>query len=63
MKKLWNYLKGSDLSVELRLNPLKWGRFYYHCATKTDMDPGLIISILLIAGPFQFSFYIDDGSW
>lgn len=64
MKKFWNYLKWSDLSIEVCLNPLRWGRFHYQFYTgKTDMDPGLIVSILLTAGPFQIVFYIDDGSW
>jgi hypothetical protein len=62
MQNLINYIKNSDLSIELFLNPFKWG-IYHYVETKSDMDPGLLIVFRLTVGPIGIHFYINDGKW
>ena len=62
MKKFLLYLKNSDISFYLSLNPYGW-TIDYSITTETDMDPGLILHFTLTLGPINITIYIDDGSW
>jgi hypothetical protein len=63
VKKLLLYAKNSDIIVSFTLNPLRWNHFYYEFYRKSDMDPGLLLDLVLKVGPFRIVIYIDDGSW
>lgn len=63
MKKLLQYAKNSDVIVTFALNPLRWNSLYYEFYTKSDMDPGLLLDLVLKVGPLKIVIYIDDGSW
>jgi hypothetical protein len=62
VKKFLLYLKNSDISFCLALNPCGW-RIDCSITTETGMDPGLILHFTLTLGPINITVYIDDGSW
>jgi len=62
MQNLINYIKNSNLIIELILNPFRWC-IYTYATTKTDMDPGLIFLGRFIVGPIAIHIVIDDGRW
>jgi hypothetical protein len=62
MKKLFDYIKNSDIQIEFYCNPFKWN-IYTYAVTKTDMDPGLIFLGRAIVGPIGIHIIIDDGRW
>ena len=62
MKKIYEYLKGSDVIITLMLNPSKWS-FYFHYVTHSDMDPGLLLDLVIKLGFIKLVIYIDDGRW
>lgn len=62
MQNLINYIKNSNITIELMLNPFKWS-IYNYSVTKTDMDPGLIWLGRYIIGPIGIHIVIDDGRW
>lgn len=58
------YLKHSDCSIRLSLNPFTWYRNSLNCYWgASDRDPGLICSIRIRFLFIAVILYVDDGRW
>jgi hypothetical protein len=66
LKRTYDYLIHSDITLTLSLNPFAWIRRpieYEYLGSATDLDPGLICYIRMRFFSIAVSIYIDDGSW
>jgi hypothetical protein len=64
--KLWQYIKHSDLSIKLFLNPCSWftNPLDWDCHWgSTYMDPGLVLYATIRFLFVRVHIHIDDGSW
>jgi hypothetical protein len=65
MQNLIDYIKNSNIIFTITLNPFQWIRspFYFHLETKSEMDPGMRLDLVIKVLFFKFMIFIDDGSW
>ena len=61
MKKVFSYLRYSNIQIALNLNPFTWG-FYYDNIEADGWNPGMRAWHLKVL-MFRFSLVIDDGSF
>jgi len=68
MHNLIKYIKNSYVLITINLNPFRWfdeihGPFYIKYDTSREMDPGLIIELIVKVLFFKLIIFIDDGRW
>lgn len=65
MQNLIDYIKNSVILVTFNLNPFKWfdNPFYFEHSTHSDMDPGLILELVVKILFLKIVIFIDDGRW
>jgi hypothetical protein len=65
MQNLINYIKNSSVLFTLNLNPFYWIKspFYSHLETKSDMDPGMKLDLVIKVLFLKMVVFIDDGRW
>jgi len=65
MKNLINYIKNSSILFTININPFYWIKspFYFHLETKSDMDPGMKLDLVIKVLFIKMVIFIDDGRW
>jgi len=65
MQNLINYIKNSTIIISLNLNPFNWFKtpFWVDFDTKSDMDPGMKLDLVVKVVFLKIVIFIDDGRW
>jgi hypothetical protein len=62
IKSILNYLRWSNISLQIDLNPFVWKIYYDYLHNPDGMNPKLHMGYFRLL-MFKLVIHIDDGSW